>query len=348
MLTLTAVFAWYWCESEKKVKLNLKDTGKVKVQSMLFALLTFIPMFSINACMKYTGNDYGNYYSYFQNITSGREQEVEIGYKAICMLVSKLGLEFQWVYVIFSLISYSILLMCVKKYSKNYAVTYLMFFLNGYFALLGLNQIRQFVSVVVIYYAYDYIKNRKIIKYCICILIATCFHITSIVMLPFYWILQKKWRLSAYGVLALVLLPFNLFYNEVMTWLFATFMPRYLNTNYVTREFNLDISYLCMIFVTILICLFYRWRETEDRTIFHNCMMMTAIIILFGSWLPEYRRFTYYFFIVSIGYVTELVEKEENKKKRILIYGILLLIYLWYFKRDSSAMGIYPYKSIFG
>lgn len=346
MLTLTAVFAWYWCESEKKVKVNINDVGKVKVQSLLFALLTFIPMFAINACMKYTGNDYGNYYSYFQNITSGREQEVEIGYKAICLLVSKLGLEFQWVYVIFSLISYSVLLMCVKKYSKNYAVTYLMFFLNGYFALLGLNQIRQFVSVVLIYYAYDYIKERKFGKYCICILIATCFHVTSIVMLPFYWILQKKWKLSMYGAVALILLPFNLFYTEVMTWLFATFMPRYLNTDYTTREFKIDIPYLCMIFVTVFVCLFYRWRETEDRTIFHNCMMMTAIISLFGSWLPEYKRFIYYFFVVSIGYVTELVEKDENKKKKMLIYGIMLLIYAFYYLRTSGEWGVYPYKCI--
>ena len=75
-------------------------------------------------------------------------------------------------------------------------------------------------------------------------------------------------------------------------------------------------------------------------------MMMTAIISLFGSWLPEYKRFIYYFFVVSIGYVTELVEKDENKKKKMLIYGIMLLIYAFYYLRTSGEWGVYPYKCI--
>lgn len=348
MITFTSIFAYLWCENEKKIKSIVCDNKSIKIKSLLFMILTFMPMFWVNSLMKYVGNDYSNYYTYYQNIISGRGQDVEYTYKAICLLVSKLGLGFQGVYVVYSLISYTLLLACIRKYSKNYAVSYLMFFFSGYFGLLGLNQIRQFVCVGLVYFAYGYIKEKKCLKYCICILIASTFHFTAIIMLPFYWILQKEWRLSVYAVIAAILLPFNFFGPQIKTWLFATFLPRYLNTDYVTREFEIDIPYWCVIIVTLFICLLYKWRDRENGPIFQNCIMMASTIVLFGSWIPEFRRFVYYFFIVSIGYVTELVEKDNNKKKRLFIYSIILATYAWYYIRTSNNWGIYPYKSVLG
>lgn len=304
-------------------------------------------MFIINSLMKYVGNDYINYYRYFHNIVEGRPQEVEKTYKLICMLVWKLGLDFQWVYVIYCLIAYTLLAMCIRKYSKNYAFSYLMFYFSGFFALLGLNQIRQFVSVMLIFYGYSFIKEKKLIPYVICVLLATAFHFTSIVMLPFYWILNKKWRLSIFAVIAVVLAPINFFYTEVMGWLFATFLPRYLNTNYMTREFNLDIPYLAMVIFTLIICLIYRKNADKEVPMWHNGVILSVLIGLLGSWVPEYKRFIYFFFIGSITYVTELIEKEENKKVKWGLYGAILLVYMWYYSRATNEWGIYPYRSIF-
>ncbi len=348
MILLTIFFAWFWCESQKELanNINKEEVNKYKIKVVFWAILAFLPMFLINALMKNVGTDYGNYYVYYQRIVSGSGQEVEITYKLICLLVNKLGLGFQWVYVIYSLMSYGLLALCIRKYSKNYAVSYLMFFLNGYFATLGLHQIRQFTAVMLVFWGFSYIKSHEFLKYLGCVLIATTFHFTAIIMLPFYWILGKKWKSTAFIMVAIILLPFNLFYTEIMTWLFATFLPRYLNTNYTTRGFGVSALFLGLILLPLLISILYEKVCEEEHTIFKNCMYFSSILVLFGSWLPEYKRFVYYFFIPSIVYIPTLLESDKNKWRKRIFYVILLGFYAVYFMKTFNEWSIAPYRSV--
>lgn len=350
MLGFTAIFAFLWDYASKYDYFYIKNKKISIGNKNIWMALTFLPMYCINAFMSYVGGDYGNYFRYFQRIASGQDQEVEIGYKLICRLVSKLHLEFQWVYIIICFISYVLLMLCIKKYSANYAISYIMFFFNGYFALLGLNQIRQFVSVMVILYAMEYIYKRKLLCYFIAVIIASCFHISALIMFPFYWILGRTWRISALFTGCMILLPFNFIFNRVMTWLFATFMPRYLNTNYTNREFSVDVIYLSVILITIIVALiFTQYENIRDTTnlIFFNAILVAAMLAVFGSWLPEYRRFVYYFFVSSIVFVTTILE-EKSKRTKYIVYTVLIGIYIAYFMVASKGWSIYPYKSIWG
>lgn len=349
MISVTALFAWCWCECRKKLNNIGGENKKLQAQEIAFAVLAFLPMYLINSCMRYVGNDYEVYFTYYQNIVSGKEQDVDIAYKVVCKLSAWLGWGFQGTYFIFCIMAYLLLLLCIRKYSKNYAVSYLLFFFSGLFGLLGLNQIRQFVAVMLVFYAYDYIENKKLLKYLICVFFAYTFHFSAIVMIPFYWILTKKWKLSVYAIVSIVLLPINFFYNDVMVWLFANFMPKYLNTNFATREFSIEIPYLGVILGTMLICMLFEPNGKEDKytIIFKNNIYITSILAVFGSWIPEYKRFIYYFFITSIVYITRLVEKENNKWRKFIVYGIVIVVYAWYLFRTNSNWGILPYQSIF-
>ena len=348
MIAFTVFFAWLWCERQKQMTSNMttKSRRSVQIQCLVFAILTFLPMFLINSLMKNVGTDYTNYYVYFQRIISGQNQEVDFTYKLICLILNKLGLGFQWVFVIYSAISYSLLIACIKKYSSNYAVSYLMFYLNGYFATLGLHQIRQFVAVMLVFLGYSYISSKDPLKYFVCIGLASAFHFTALIMIPFYWILGKKWRSSAYVIGIIILLPFNLFYSEIMTWLFATFLPRYLNTNFVTRGFQVTAMYLGLILFPLVISILYE-KMGNSNMVFKNCMYISSMIVLVGSWLPEYKRFVYYFFIPSIVYVPQLLEEDQNRIRKWIFYSLLLAFYLWYFVMTFDVWSISPYQSIF-
>lgn len=355
---MTTLFSFLWTVNSKKLisihkkEINLSVPTKTErifeLRNLSLAFLSFLPMFLINACMEYVGNDYQNYYSYYRNIISGVGQDVEFTFHIICLLVFKLGLGFQGIYYIYSLINHILLLLCVRKYSENFAVSYLMFFLNGYFAYLGLNQIRQFTAVMLVFFGFSYVMKKKMVPYLICVCIAGCFHVSAFVMLPFYWILKMKWKLSAYIVAAVLLAPVNLFYSDVITWIFKNFMPRYLNTNYATREFSMNIRYLCVVVVTLVIFLLYEKITDEDLTVFRNCMMISNLIVLFASWLPEYQRFVFYFFVPSIAVIPRLIENDRKLIRKMVVYVLLLGVYLWYFMDLYPGMGIIPYKSIFG
>ena len=125
-------------------------------------------------------------------------------------------------------------------------------------------------------------------------------------------------------------------------------MPRYLNTNYATREFGVGINYLFMVVITLFAVLLCERKCRKDLTVFKNGVILANIIVLFANWLPEYQRFVFYFLFPSIAYVPQLVESEESLRKRLLIYGVLFVIYIWYFMAVFPGSTINPYKSILG
>ena len=185
MLFLTMMFAYWWQCSEKQLAnsfLQGRSATKKYANLGIAVICTFLPMYLINASISYVGNDYINYYTYFKNIASGRGQDVEMGYKLINILVIKLGLDFQWVYFITCFIAYALLILCIKIYSKNYALSYLLFFTGGSFFMLGINQIRQFVALGCVMLALQYIEKRQLIKYSVLIILGGLFHVTAFVL----------------------------------------------------------------------------------------------------------------------------------------------------------------------
>lgn len=355
MLLLTLAFAWMWQKSEVRYVLAEKNVYKKRVRRIIDAVLivgTFLPMYFINASMSYVGNDYANYYRYYQNIAAGRKQDVDIAYKLINIFVINLGLDFQWVYFITCFIAYALLILCIWKYSENYALSYFLFFLGGYFFLLGLNQIRQFVTMGFVLFGMHYIQKKKFGKYVICICLAASFHFTAIVMIPFYFVLNKKIRLSFYFVVSMCVLPINFFLTEILTFLFKTFLPRYLQSNYVSKTYSLNVPYLTMILVSEFVILFLlgknkRNRGNENNRIFFNATMIGTIMAMFCTWLPEYQRFVYYFFMCSIFFIPNLLKTEKKKWIRFLVLAVVVIADLIYLAMTVGEMNVLNYKSIF-
>lgn len=355
MLLFTIIFAGMWQACRQKCMAAGKTFSENKTWIVLKYIGmagTFLPMYLVNACMSYVGNDYANYVRYYQNIASGKDQEVDIAYKLINRFVINAGLEFQWIYFIVCLISYFLLILCVWKFSKNYILSYVLFFTGGYFFNLGLNQIRQFVSVGLVLWALQYIRKRQMWRYMICVLLAASFHFTALVMIPFYFILNKKIKFSFYFVVSICALPVNFFLNDILTFLFRVFLPRYLNSNYISKTYSLNVPYLTMILVTEIVILFLLGRNKENQAneknrVWFNATMIGTIIAMFCTWIPEYQRFVYYFFMCHIFFIPNLISTEKTRWKRILLAALIICADLVYLVMTAGEMNVLVYRSIF-
>ena len=355
MLLITVGFAFLWQRCEQRCQAAGKTFYENKTNYLLLGISvlgTFLPMYLVNSCMSFVGNDYINYYRYYQNIAAGREQDVDIAYKLINIFVIRAGLDFQWVYFITCFLAYGLLILCIWKYSKNYALSYLLFFFGGYFFLLGLNQIRQFVSMGMILWGIQYIQNRKFWKYLVCVCIAGLFHFTAFIMIPFYFILNKKIKFSMYFVISMCALPINFFLTDILTFLFKTFLPRYLQSNYISKTYSLNVPYLTMILMTTVVTLILVARSPKERCdeknrVYFNGVMIGAVIAMFCTWIPEYQRFVYYFFMGEIFFLPNLLKTEESRWKKILLILIVIAADMVYLVTTAGEMNVLTYRSIF-
>lgn len=151
--------------------------------------------------------------------------------------------------------------------------------------------------------------------------------------------------------MSLLLIPINIFFNDIMVWLFKTFMPRYLKSNYISRVYKLEVPYLTMILVTVAVVLLLV-SQTEQyhggmERIFLNACMISAVLATVCTWLPEYKRFVYYFFVSSIVVIPKLLEKQKKKWVKVTILALVVIADWINLSTIIGFTNVLPYKSIF-
>lgn len=352
MTALAAVFAGLWQHERAKGKHSILKTGRFELRAntcMIFACLTFAVLFAVNALSE-GSNDYENYIYEFGLITGGGVSNTEPLFQLIVRLAGQAGFDFVLVQALYCVLGYTFLLLCIRDYSANFAFSVILYVGMGFYMLLGMNQIRQFVALMILLYAYRYIPQGKFIPYAVLTVVAMLFHETAIVMLPVYFILRINLRATHFIAAIAVLAPINLFHNQILTLLFRLFKPQYLGTAYQTRGLYLDITTTFMSLAVCILLFVYRKRVAQGgalEVLFAKMFLISTLITSLCVWLPENARFAYYFNIPAIVLIPSVVMREENKRLRYLILGGFSAAYFLILFIQAPKWGVIPYDPIF-
>ncbi|MCS2767341.1 EpsG family protein [Bacteroides thetaiotaomicron] len=122
-------------------------------------------------CRYRVGYDYLTYYTLIEN-----EEEAQILYlfSPLSIVWAEIALYFespQMLFVLFGLPTFALLIFTLKKYSKDYALSVTI--LICFFFFTSLSIIRQALALAICFYGYRFIVKRSLIKYILCILIAS-------------------------------------------------------------------------------------------------------------------------------------------------------------------------------
>lgn len=310
--------------------------------------ITSLPMFAVYVLQYSVHSDYDNYEKMYYQIMAGVDRDVEKIPFYINKVVGWLGCDFQWIYVIFYTISFSILISCIMYYSKNRLLSLLMF--GTVFFVLGFVQMRQLVAVLLCFYAYRYIKKENFLKYLLLVILAFFFHRSAIVMIPAYFILRKHFKLSFYIVTAILLGLINLVQYNVINWIVKTFMTSYLGRHEMFR--NTIINKWEAIFLIILLLLSFIYQESikkadDDNSIFLNGFYIYLLLFFFCRWLPEFDRFGYYFYFPTIVLFPNMIASEKAYGQKMFLYITLLLLSIGLFYMRQGDSIVFNYASIF-
>lgn len=343
MITLALSFAW-----EKKTS----DANNIwSLKEILYMALTFMPMYLMNACMWYVGTDYEEYFKYFQRLGPTSGWHMDFAFEEMCKGIKYLGLPFQTVYFLSCFLGYVLLIICIRRYTKHYAEAYLLYFSFGFFYMLGFVLLRQFIAMMIVWYAYKYIEKRKFLKYVLLICCAGLFHFSAFIMLPMYFILNRKLKFSFWLVGIICVIPFNLNYSKIMYWLFKNFKPSYLNSNFLTKQFELDVPYILMLLIALLSLFVFEYKSDEkmdtQMVVEVNSFYIGIFISIFCIWLPIYKRFAMYFLLPGIAMIPNMVQK-ASKRTKIVFYICLVMAGVFYNSRYISWWKVIPYRTFFG
>lgn len=344
--------------------INVKDKRKIYI--VLFLL------FAINICRDYSvGWDYGVNYKrmydekslYTQsleslgnintsNIISTEAGSMEIGWTLIEYFCNKNNLPFAIVNLVAAIIIFIALSRSLKQSPLPILSLLLYVLLFRYYA--SFNIIRQSIAALIFLISIPYIINRQFYKYLIFCLIATCFHISALLMIPFYYI--PKIKIKFYGTILVFIVLYIISMLKIDTTLFSTLydygvlIDRYAKYLIIENEYTHNLAFLYIPSLLLLIpYIVLNYKSRNDKLDTYQLLYFIAIIIsIISINLEVLFRFNEYFLNALIIGIPILLAKQTISLVNIrsyIVIGCCTLYYSAYLYINANA--IIPYTLIF-
>ena len=330
---------------EREIKIQVAG-NEYRVNHILYYFLLMLPLYILYAFQYAESADYYNYSVMFNKIRIGIKCIDEPIIYSLFKLIAVLKLNFQFVYLALYAIVFIILYKCLKDYSANFGFSLIIS--TCILFTLFLHQIRQLLAVVICFYAYRYILSKSIIKYYICILLACGCHLSAVIMVPAYFVLRYKFKLTDTIVLSGFCVAIGVFAKHIFPIIIKTFFPDRINwyNNFQESVINKWESILLVVFLMIILLFISQAVKKEEiNQVFCNAFIIYVILFFLGRWIPEVTRWGYYYFLPSVALIPNCLAEEKNIKYKQL-YCLFLTLYLlvYLFLRFQVQLSLYSIR----
>ena len=272
----------------------------------------------------------------------------EMGYVGCNILISKITSNRYIFILLITFVIYLLHYFSLKKYCINYPYALLLFM--GLMFFFTFTYLRQMIGVGIGWLALQYIYKRKLYKFLICVLLATSFHNSAIILLPLYFIPVKKFKVKNIVFFMAICLfiglsggPSAIFriYGDV-----ADMHNR--SDSYVENEVGFKFEYIieASVFLYIVLKNYTKIPQTKKDIVMLNALLVfCAILLLFVQSLNGGRMGWYYL----IGVIATLSTICNASKINIQTKGYVILICFILYTRIVLQWGfmLSPYKTFF-
>jgi hypothetical protein len=282
-------------------------------------------------------------------------------YMIICKTISSNYLFFQFISFI---IDYIIIFYFFKRVIPENVILCLVFFILFNGILLEFHLLRNIKGILLFILSIKYIEKRIFSKFFLINIVGALFHISSLLFIPMFFILNKK---IPGQIIFIAFLVGNLLFLLRVEWLkyflsnisipgrLGDIIYKYLTaTSKYSQAFVLSIGYLERCFSFLLVFYFSKKIIKTDK---NNNIYINAFYIYIFIYIFFYEMFIFIervavLFVFSYWIVYPMIYATISKRKKyifiliLLFYGILKFgsgYNKYYFYYDNV---LFPYKSI--
>lgn len=233
----------------------------------------------------------------------------------------------------------------IKKYSDDYFISVLIIIVLGTitFCMAG---VRQSVALGFTIIAYQYARERKLISFLVCCLIAFGFHNSSIVIIFMYPLFMIKKINYKFWLLFIIAFILGFTKNKIIMQIANLFFvqDRYMMYG-TTYQTNLNYTMLIIQLTLLIFCYIYKDKIITENKNNSSLFIMAFLSVIMQSFTPilgEFFRLSLYFsfsFCILVPKAIAIQKKIENKL--ILYYGTIFICLLYFFMSGDSIVLTY-------
>lgn len=313
---------------------NIQEKGKPKLAGYyLFVILCAITLFTVTGLRYGVGSDYGAYYWGYPKWESEFAQRWkewdEPGLPTIAKLLYPISQDGAVFVFVISAITIILFVITIAKNTDNFffsAVLYISMCWTGCF-----NGARQFLAAAILFAGHRFIFDRKFIKFCIVVFIASSVHITSLIMLPLYFLITQ--------VLDLKKIVFILITGIAMIYSYD-FLFEILgvlkdsegggaDNNYSQTEINPLRIVIAFAPVILYFFLLFQKKGFTGTENFYMGFVFVRAAVVFGTSNSAYLNRASIFFAPFLCIAINLLINKFPKNQQFLLRAVILILYLF-------------------
>lgn len=323
--------AFFFC----LLTLNFERRLKNAFLSIFFVMMLFVGGFR--------GNFTTDYMSYVQIFTFCRLSDLKTvlnspldkGYAILNFFVGHISNQSVSIFLITTLFIL-VPIFCFAKRSKA-PFLYVMLYLTIGTFYASFNVMREVLAASFFSFCFYFISRKKIIAYLLVLLLATSIHVSSILMLPFYFILPLKRDKYLFLLTIPVMLGLFIFCNQI----FFFFDNLFYDNKFQENELLIGGQTLKTLVLPCFIALFgiassffneekntSTTIETHvEKNICFNSVLYWMFFYLLSLKMPILIRYTYFFTPFVVLFLVESFVI-SNKEKKLVVYSILVFYFV--------------------
>mgnify|MGYP006346910129 FL=1 len=341
---------------------SLLELFQYKKKTPVFTIIAGVVLILLAGFRYYVGADYPAYKNLFvgfsiytdysdvfnKAIFKKSAEEIEWIFVLINKIIFDLGMPFYIVTLVMAIITISLKLSTIYKFSPLPALSTLFYFMPVFF-FEDSGQMRQGVGIAICVFSFRYIVERNLMMFLLCIYLALGFHKTSIVFLPAFWLVKipmNSKRILWALVICLLLSPLEPY--KLFGEMFTSLLPQdvsggydaYVNDSQFGGDLEYGITDIVKIFFIITLLIFE--KEGSKKIAYFEYMRNLAVFglcmyyLFRGTRIFAIRLPGVYMFFLTMFVIPSLIYAVEDRVKKVLISGYLLYLTLMYFNFAKS------------
>lgn len=341
----------YFYQIPTKENLKTKDDYYAKyiiflTLSILFlGLVTGFRSFNVGTDLNYT------YVPGFYKILNGSTNEYsERGFVLFIQLLQVFSNNARILVLSTSLIfSFCLCRVAVKKSANLYVCLLVSLLSTFYFT--SLNNVRQSLAIIILIEGFNYIVDKKLFNYLICLFLACLFHKSALIMIPIYFVINSEFVKKHYLTLLIIGIITLPILSKIFIYLISfTKYAYYFNSDFNNGESNLLNIIINALWLFISFLLLNNEKDSNKES--YALLVMQTFAFLF-SYLSLFikvselmSRIANYFIFNQILLIPYLFNREEGKSGKgviALIYTISYGFYMIYFIVINGYHQVLPF-----
>lgn len=315
--------------------------GKNERKKHMLFVFSIILLIGFLGLRGFIGWDWWAYYPSYNNLPNGFNYE--IGYEIWSNIFYKIGLSYHHFTFINTVADILILAYVLKKYSK-YPIFSMFLFLAVQGLSFEVDLLRNAKAVLLFIISIQFIKERKLIPFLILNILGMTFHMSSVIYLPMYFILNRNY--SRKIILPLIILGniYYLFDTKLFTHILeymSSVLPVAVGgkiTSYLSiipQNYKLPVGTLYFErLVTFIMVFFFLHKEKNHREkenpyslIMENSFYIFYLIFLFTSeFFIASTRIGILFIYANWFLWGDIIENFRDTKIKAAVFLIAVLI----------------------